>query len=67
LGSFESSGDAVGGGFSYTTQVGETPVVINVRDYEQYTTKHFFQGNAAVASVTAIFPAAKNLESSSLK
>jgi hypothetical protein len=62
LGPFESSGDAVGPGLSYTTQVGETPIVINVRDYEQYNTKHFFGGNAAVASVTAIFPAAQPMK-----
>jgi hypothetical protein len=67
LGPFESSVDAVGGGLSYTTQVGETPVVINVRDYEQYNGKNLFHGNAAVASVTAVFPAAKSMESSSLK
>jgi len=62
LGPFESSGDAVGGGLSYTTQVGETPIVINVRDYEQYNWKNFFHGNAAVASVTAVFPAAQPLK-----
>ena len=62
LGPFESSGDAVGGGLSYSTQIGETPVVINVRDYEQYNTKHFFQGNAVVASVTAVFPAAQPMK-----
>jgi hypothetical protein len=42
-------------------------VVINVRDYEQYNWKNFFHGNAAVASVTAVFPAARGLESNSLK
>ena len=67
LGPFESSVDAVGGGLSYTTQVGETPVVINVRDYEQYNGKNLFHGNPAVASFTAVFPAAKSMESSSLK
>ena len=67
LGPFEGSVDAVGGGLSYTTKIGETPVVINARDYEQYNWKNFFHGNAAIASVTAVFPAAKSMESSSLK
>jgi hypothetical protein len=56
LGPFESSGDAIGGGLSYTTQVGETPVVINIRDYEQYNWKNFFHGNAAVAPLPRSSP-----------
>jgi len=67
LGPFESLGDAIGPGLSYSTVIGETPVVINVRDYEQYNWQNFVHGNAAVASVTAVFPAARGLESSSLK
>jgi hypothetical protein len=62
LGPFESSGDAIGPGLSYTTKIGETPVTIGVRDYEQYNTKHFFGGNAAIASFTAAFPAAQSLK-----
>jgi hypothetical protein len=55
--------DAVGPGLSYSTLIGETPIVINVRDYEQYNGKNLFHGNAAVASVTAVFPAAQPLDS----
>lgn len=62
LGPFESVGDAVGPGFSYSTKLSETPVIINVRDYEQYNTKHFFQGNAAIASFTAVFPAGQPMK-----
>jgi hypothetical protein len=62
LGPFESSADAIGPGLSYSTKIGETPVTINVRDYEQYTTKHLFGGNAAIASFTAAFPAAEPLK-----
>ena len=67
LGPFESAADAIGPGFSYTTKFYETPITINVRDYEQYNAKHFFQGNAAIASVTAAFPAAQALEGAPLK
>ncbi len=63
LGPFESLGDAVGPGLSYPTLIGELPVVINVRDYEQYNWKNFFHGNAAIASFTAVFPAAQALDS----
>ncbi len=62
LGSFESLGDAVGPGLSYSTLIGELPVTINVRDYEQYNWKNFFHGNAAIASFTAAFPAQQALE-----
>jgi len=55
-------GDAVGPGLSYSTLIGEMPVVINVRDYEQYNWKNFFHGNAAIASFTAVFPAAQTLK-----
>ena len=60
---FESLGDAIGPGLSYSTLIGELPVVINVRDYEQYNWKNFFHGNAAIASFTAVFPAAQPMES----
>jgi hypothetical protein len=41
--------------------------VADLRDYEQYNGKNLFHGNPAVASFTAVFPAAKSMESSSLK
>ena len=63
LGPFESLVDAVGPGLSYSTLIGEMPVVINVRDYEQYNWKNLFHGNAAIASFTAVFPAAQPMES----
>jgi hypothetical protein len=63
LAPFKSLGDAVGPGLSYSTMIGELPVTINVRDYEQYNWKNFFHGNAAIASFTAAFPAAQALES----
>jgi hypothetical protein len=62
LGPFEGIADAIGPCVSYSTKIGETPVTINIRDYEQYNTKHFFQGNASIASVTAAFPAEKPLK-----
>ena len=58
----ETENRAVGPGLSYSTLIGEMPVVINVRDYEQYNWKNFFHGNAAIASFTAVFPAAQPLK-----
>ena len=63
LGSFIGTGDAVGPALSYSTIIGQTPVTISVRDYEQYNWNNFFHGNVSIASFTAVFPAAQALES----
>jgi hypothetical protein len=62
LGPFIGTVDAVGPGLSYSTKIGDTPVTINVRDYEQYNWKNFFHGNAAIASFTAVFPAMESMK-----
>lgn len=62
LGPFEGTVDAIGPGLSYSSKLGDTPVTISVRDYEEYNAKHMFRGNLALASFTAAFPAAQNLE-----
>ena len=67
LGSFMGAQDAVGPSLSYSTLIGKLPVVISVRDYEQYDWKNFFHGNVSIASFTAVFPAGQALEASSLK
>lgn len=67
LGSFIGTEDAVGPALSYSTVIGETPVTISIRDYEQYNWKNFFHGNVSLASFTAAFPAEQTLEKSSLK
>jgi len=55
LGPFEGSVDAIGPGLTYTTKFGEIPVIINVRDYQEYDRQHRFQGNLSIASFTAAF------------
>ena len=62
LGPFEGSVDAIGGGSTYSTKIGETPVTISVRDYEEYYRQHRFEGNLSIASFTAVFPAAQSLK-----
>jgi hypothetical protein len=62
LGSFEGTVDAIGPCLSYSSKLGDTPVTISVRDYEQYNSKHFFQGNLALVSFTAAFLPAQSLK-----
>ena len=52
-----------GPALTYSTLIGQMPVTINIRDYEQYNWKNFFHGNVAIASFTAVFPAAQAMES----
>ena len=63
LGSFIGTVDAVGPALSYSTIIGQTPVTISIRDYEQYNWKNFLHGNVSIASFTAVFPAGQALES----
>ena len=67
LGPFKGTLDAVGPGLSYSTLIGETPVTIGVRDYEQYNYRNAYHGNVVIASLTAVFPAAQALEKASQK
>lgn len=67
LGSFIGTEDAIGPGLSYSATIGETPVTLGVRDYEQYNWRNFFHGNVVLGSFTAAFPAGQALEKTSLK
>lgn len=67
LGAFKGTLDAVGPGFSYSTLIGQTPVTLGIRDYEQYNWNNFFHGNVVLGSFTAAFPAGQGLEKTSLK
>jgi hypothetical protein len=62
LGPFKGAIDAIGPGISYTTKMGDTPVTISVRDYQQIDSKRFLEGNLAIASFTAAFPSIKSLK-----
>lgn len=55
LGPFEGEVDAIGGGLSYTTLVGTTPVVLNARHYEEFNPEHRMDGRMSILSGTVRF------------
>ncbi len=55
LGPFEGDVDAIGGGLSYTTLVGKTPVVLNARHYEEFNAENRLEGSMTILSGTARF------------
>jgi hypothetical protein len=55
LGSFKGSVDAIGAGLSYTTLIGKTPLVLNLRHYHEFNADNRFEGNSTLASGTIRF------------
>ena len=55
LGPFEGDVDAIGGGLSYTTLVGATPLVLNARHYEEFNAERRMDGRMTILSGTARF------------
>ena len=55
LGPFKGSVDAIGLGFSGTTLVGNTPVIVNMRTYREFNADNRWEGNSTVATVTIRF------------
>jgi hypothetical protein len=55
LGPFKGKVDAIGLGFSGTTLVGTTPVIVNMRTYREFDVENRWQGNSSMASVTVRF------------
>jgi hypothetical protein len=55
LGSFKSQVDAIGPALSYTTIIGETPFVFNLRHYREFNAVHRWEGNQTMASGTIRF------------
>lgn len=55
LGPFEGDVDAIGGGVSYTTLIGATPVILNVRHYEEFNAEKRMNGSMTILSGTARF------------
>jgi hypothetical protein len=55
LGSFRGRVDAVGPGLSYTTLVGATPLILNLRHYEEYDAERRIAGSTSIATVTIKF------------
>jgi hypothetical protein len=46
LGPFKGTVDAVGPGLSYTTLIGTTPVILNVRHYREYNVENRWDGHS---------------------
>jgi hypothetical protein len=55
LGPFKGSVDAIGAGLSYTTLLGKTPFVFNLRHYEEFNDRHRFDGHMTIVSGTVRF------------
>ncbi|MFT3731537.1 MAG: transporter [Hyphomicrobium sp.] len=55
LGPLEGSVDAIGGGLTYTTLVGKTPVVLSARSYQEFNADKRFEGNSTLGSATIRF------------
>jgi hypothetical protein len=55
LGSFKGSVDAIGPGLSYTTLIGMTPFVFNLRHYQEFNAERRWEGNSTIASGTIRF------------
>src|SRR5262245_35562562 len=55
VGSFEGRVDAVGPGLIYTTLIGKTPLVLNVRHYMEFDAHNHWQGNSTIVTSTIRF------------
>jgi hypothetical protein len=55
LGPFEGDVDAVGAGLSYTTLIDKTPVVFNLRHYEEFNPERHWDGSTTIFSGTMKF------------
>jgi hypothetical protein len=55
LGSLKGSVDAVGPGLSYTTLIGKTPLVFNMRHYWEFNVENRWEGSSSVLSATLRF------------
>jgi len=55
LGAFEGRVDAIGPGLSYTTVIHTTPLVFNLRYYQEFNAKNRWEGDSTIASGTVRF------------
>jgi hypothetical protein len=55
LGPFKGSVDAIGPGLIYTTLLGQTPFILNVRHYHEFNAQNRWEGNSTVLSGTIRF------------
>lgn len=55
LGPFKGKVDAIGPGISYTTLFGQTPLVLNLRHYQEFDAEHRMEGRMTIFSGTVRF------------
>jgi hypothetical protein len=55
LGSFKGRVDAIGPGITYTTLIGKTPLILNVRHYREFNVENRWEGGSTLASGTIRF------------
>jgi hypothetical protein len=55
LGPLEGTVDAIGGGLTYTTLVGKTPLILSARSYQEFNADKRFEGNSTIGSATVRF------------
>ena len=55
LGPFKGRVDAIGPGLSYTTVIGATPFIFNLRHYHEFNAENRWEGHSTIASGTIRF------------
>jgi hypothetical protein len=55
IGPFKGRVDAIGPGLIYTTLLGQTPFILNVRHYHEFNAQNRWEGNSTVLSGTLRF------------
>jgi hypothetical protein len=55
LGPFKGRVDAISPGLTYTTLIGTTPVIFNMRHYQEFNAENRWQGNSTIALYTVRF------------
>ena len=55
LGPFKGNVDAIGPGVSYTTLIGKTPLVLNLRHYQEFNAEHRMEGTTTIFTGTVRF------------
>lgn len=55
LGAYKGSVDAVGLGLGYSSKVGNTPVSLALRHYQEFNVSNRFAGNSTIATMTFAF------------
>jgi hypothetical protein len=55
LGSFKGRADAIGAGLTCATVIGTTPLIFNLRHYQEFNVENRWHGNSTIVSGTLRF------------